>query len=169
MTILFKDESSIRLDLGQETPQALAERVIMNTLDQLECPYEAEVSLLLTGDEQIREMNRSFRQKDAVTDVLSFPLADFPEEGDFSFLEDSAAEEYFNPESGELMLGDIVINASRVISQAEEYGHSQIREFSFLIVHSLLHLTGYDHMEPEEEMRMRARQEQILSQLGIER
>ena len=169
MTILFKDESSIRLDLGQETPQALAERVIMNTLDQLECPYEAEVSLLLTGDEQIREMNRSFRQKDAVTDVLSFPLADFPEEGDFSFLEESAAEEYFNPESGELMLGDIVINASRVISQAEEYGHSQIREFSFLIVHSLLHLTGYDHMEPEEEMRMRARQEQILSQLGIER
>ena len=169
MTILFEDESSIRLDLGQETPQALAERVIMNTLDQLECPYEAEVSLLLTGDEQIREMNRSFRQKDAVTDVLSFPLADFPEEGDFSFLEDSAAEEYFNPESGELMLGDIVINASRVISQAEEYGHSQIREFSFLIVHSLLHLTGYDHMEPEEEMRMRARQEQILSQLGIER
>ena len=169
MTILFEDESSIRLDLGQETPQALAERVIMNTLDQLECPYEAEVSLLLTGDEQIREMNRSFRQKDAVTDVLSFPLADFPEEGDFSFLEESAAEEYFNPESGELMLGDIVINASRVISQAEEYGHSQIREFSFLIVHSLLHLTGYDHMEPEEEMRMRARQEQILSQLGIER
>lgn len=169
MTILFEDESSIRLDLGQETPQALAERVIMDTLDQLECPYEAEVSLLLTGDEQIREMNRSFRQKDAVTDVLSFPLADFPEEGDFSFLEESAAEEYFNPESGELMLGDIVINASRVISQAEEYGHSQIREFSFLIVHSLLHLTGYDHMEPEEEMRMRTRQEQILSQLGIER
>ena len=169
MTILFEDESSIGLDLGQETPQALAERVIISTLDQLGCPYEAEVSLLLTGDEQIREMNRSFRQKDAVTDVLSFPLADFPEEGDFSFLEESAAEEYFNPESGELMLGDIVINASRVISQAEEYGHSQIREYSFLIVHSLLHLTGYDHMEPDEEIRMRARQEQILSQLGIER
>ena len=169
MTIYFEDESNIELELGAAGPKALAEKVICGALDQLGCPYEAEISLLITTDDGIREMNKNFRDKDAVTDVLSFPMTDFPQEGDFSFLEEESSADYFNPESGELMLGDIVINAARVISQAEEYGHSRIREFAFLIVHSVLHLCGFDHMEPGQEERMRRRQDEILTQLGIER
>jgi probable rRNA maturation factor len=94
----------------------------------------------------------------------------FPSEGDFSFLEDDEeGADAFNPETGELLLGDIVICASRVISQAEAYGHSRKREYAFLITHSVLHLCGYDHMEEEERARMEEKQREILGRLGISR
>lgn len=85
----------------------------------------------------------------------------------FSFLEE--AEEYFDPESGELLLGDIVISKEKVISQAEEYGHSLEREFAFLIAHSMLHLFGYDHMEEKERLEMEQMQKEILDKLCIRR
>ena len=143
--------------------------VIEAALDELKCPYEAEVSLLITDNARIREMNRQFRQIDRPTDVLSFPMIQFDQPGDFSFLEEEEPEECFNPETGELVLGDIVISAEKVLEQAEEYGHSVKREYAFLIVHSVLHLTGYDHMVPEEAEWMEQRQRQILEQLHITR
>lgn len=136
-------------------------------LDYEECPYEAEVNLLLTMNEEIREMNARFREIDRATDVLSFPMVDYNEPGNFEFLEE--ADEYFHPESGELMLGDIVISKEKVLSQAEEYGHSPKREYAFLIAHSMLHLMGYDHMEEEERICMETRQNEILERLGITR
>ncbi|MCR5162006.1 MAG: rRNA maturation RNase YbeY [Lachnospiraceae bacterium] len=167
MTVNFENESEAILDLDAEK---LAYEVIAGALDVLECPYEAEVNLLITDEEGIREINRQFRNVDAPTDVLSFPMNQFPSEGDFSFLEDDEAEEdAFNPETGELLLGDIVICASRVISQAESYGHSRKREYAFLITHSVLHLCGYDHMEDEERERMEEKQREILGKLGITR
>ena len=110
-------------------------------------------------------MNRQFRGIDRPTDVLSFPMVDYEEPGKFDFLEE--AMEYFNPETGELMLGDIVISKEKVIAQAEEYGHSTQREYAFLIAHSMLHLFGYDHMEEDERAVMEQKQKEILEQLQI--
>ena len=166
MTLEFENESGTELGLPLEET---ARMVIEAALDELKCPYEAEVSLLITDNARIQEMNRQFRQIDRPTDVLSFPMIQFDQPGDFSFLEEEEPEECFNPETGELVLGDIVISAEKVLEQAEEYGHSAKREYAFLIVHSVLHLTGYDHMVPEEAEWMEQRQRQILEQLHITR
>ena len=94
-------------------------------------------------------------------------MIDYPEPGTFDFLEEE--EDCFDPESGELTLGDIVISKEKVLSQAEEYGHSPKREYAFLIAHSVLHLTGYDHMEEEERKTMERMQNEILNALNIVR
>lgn len=164
MTLYFEEEGGLELSLPCEE---LANKVAAAALDYVECPYEATVNLLLTMSDEIREMNKNFRNIDAATDVLSFPMVDYETSGDFSFLEE--AEEYFDPESGELLLGDIVISKEKVISQAEEYGHSQEREFAFLIAHSMLHLFGYDHMEEKERLEMEQMQKEILDKLCIRR
>lgn len=167
MTINFENESSHELNLPLEE---LARMVIEEALDYVECPYEAEVNLLITDNEQIREMNRNFRKIDRATDVLSFPMVDYEVPGDFDFLEDDTlTEDYFHPETGELLLGDIVISAEKVLEQAEEFGHSVKREYAFLIAHSMLHLSGYDHMEEEEAKVMEQKQREILEKLEITR
>ena len=164
MTLYFEDEGEVKLDLDCE---AIARTVIEEALDYENCPYEAEVNLLLTMNEQIHEMNQQFRGIDRATDVLSFPMIDYEEAGNFDFLEND--ESCFDPETGELMLGDIVISKEKVLAQAEEYGHSPKREYAFLIAHSMLHLFGYDHMEEEERATMEAKQREILDRLGIVR
>ena len=116
-------------------------------------------------NDEIQEMNRNFRSIDRSTDVLSFPMIDYEEAGNFDFLED--VMDAFHPDSGELMLGDIVISKEKVIAQAEEYGHSIEREYAFLIAHSMLHLFGYDHMEEDERIIMEQKQKEILKNLQI--
>ena len=152
------------------SPEEIAERTGQAVLEKVDCPYEATASLLITDDASIRDMNRQFRSIDRETDVLSFPMLDFIVPGDFTFLD---SEEnwgaYFEPESGELLLGDIVISAPRCLAQAKAYGHSVLREFAFLVAHSMLHLCGYDHIDPEEEKEMNALQEEILAGLGYTR
>ncbi len=162
MTLYFEEEGELTLPLSC---REIAEEVIETALDLTGCPYEAEVSLLLTMDAQIREMNTQFRGIERATDVLSFPMVEYPLPGEFGFLEEN--EGYFNPESGELSLGDIVISKEKVISQAEEYGHSVLREYAFLIVHSVLHLTGFDHMEEDERREMETKQDEIMKRLDI--
>ncbi len=164
MTLDFEEEGSLTLPLECEK---LAHTVVEAALDYVGCPYEAEVSLLLTMNEEIRQMNQEFRGIDKATDVLSFPMVDYETAGEFGFLEEH--REYFHPESGELLLGDIVISKEKVLSQAEEYGHSAKREYAFLIAHSVLHLTGYDHMEDDERLEMEQMQREILEQLEISR
>lgn len=164
MTLLFEEEGNLSLELPCEE---LAQKVIEAALDYERCPYETEVNLLLTMNEEIREMNRNFRKIDRATDVLSFPMVDYETPGEFDFLEDRM--DYFHPETGELMLGDIVISKEKVISQAEEYGHSIEREYAFLIAHSMLHLFGYDHMEEDERIVMEQKQAEILELLKISR
>ena len=162
MTLYFEEEGELTLPLPC---REIAEEVIETALDLTGCPYEAEVSLLLTMGAQIREMNTQFRGIERATDVLSFPMVEYPMSGEFGFLEEN--EGYFNPESGELSLGDIVISKEKVISQAEEYGHSVLREYAFLIVHSVLHLAGYDHMEEDERREMETKQDEIMKRLDI--
>lgn len=148
--------------------KALLNLVMQAVLDGENCPYEATVNLLMTDGAGIREYNKNYRDIDAETDVLSFPNLEFETPGDFSGAEEREAD-CFDPDSGELVLGDIILSADRVKEQAESYGHSELREFAFLIAHSMLHLCGYDHMEEAEAARMEAKQEEILEGLGITR
>ncbi|MDO4617027.1 MAG: rRNA maturation RNase YbeY [Lachnospiraceae bacterium] len=165
MTIIFENEQTIPFDFDCEKT---AEEVINRVLDDEGCPYESEVSLTFVDNEEIHRLNKEFRQIDRPTDVLSFPMIDFAAPADYAPLEAEDAEG-FNPETGELMLGDIVISVERAKEQAAEYGHDLRREISFLIAHSMLHLLGYDHMEPEEAAVMEAKQEAALTALGITR
>ena len=162
MTLLFEEEGELTLPLDC---QEIAEQVIDAALDYVGCPYEVEVNLLLTMNEQIQEMNSNFRDIDRATDVLSFPMVDYETPGDFDFLEER--DDCFHPETGELILGDIVISKEKVISQAEEFGHSLKREYAFLIAHSMLHLSGYDHMEEEERNEMERMQRELMEKLNI--
>lgn len=161
-SIYYEEEGSICLPFD---PEPTARTVIEEALEYEGCPYEAEVNLLLTTDEEIHAMNREFRQIDAPTDVLSFPMLEYKAPGDFTGFEGQEAS--FHPESGELLLGDIVISKDKVLKQAEEYGHSPKREFAFLIAHSMLHLFGYDHMEEGERLIMEQKQRDILEHVGI--
>ena len=166
MTLTFENEQDF--DLGFD-PEEVAAAVINGVLDQEACPYEAEVELILTDPENIRTMNREHRNIDRETDVLSFPMVDYPSPASFDFLETEEGDDCFNPDSGELMLGDIVISVARARAQAEEYGHTPERELAFLAVHGALHLLGYDHMKPEDEREMFRRQTEILNAMGMTR
>lgn len=164
MTINFENEQKQTFDFDF---LEIAELVINGVLDQEECPYEVEVSLVLTTDEEIRKTNKDFRNIDRATDVLSFPMVDFEQPADYDFLEEN--DSYFHPESGELILGDIMISIPRAVEQASEYGHSIKREYAFLIAHSVLHLLGYDHMGEEERFIMENKQREVMQTLKIVR
>ncbi len=139
----------------------LVRLAVKSALEYMEFGTKAEISLMFTDDEEIRELNREHRNIARATDVLSFPLLEYDEDGNI-------IEEYmdFNPD-GEMFLGDIVISLERAWAQAIEYGHSFEREIGFLTVHSMLHLFGYDHMTPEDEEEMFGYQEDILKSMGL--
>ena len=145
----------------------VAFQVMIAILDKEKCPYEATVDLTLTDDGAIHEINLQQRGIDRATDVLSFPMTQFPVAGEFDFLEEEM--DSFDPDSGELMLGDIVISVDHVKVQSEEYGHSLLREFAFLVAHSMYHLIGYDHMTEAEAAVMEEKQKNILNDLHINR
>lgn len=163
--IIVDDEAQVRLPIDA---QKVIDRVIPFAMEQLECPYEFQVSVLLTDADEVHRLNREFRGIDRTTDVLSFPMLELPAPGDFSAVDESDPES-FDPDTGELLLGDMVLNTSAVIAQAEEYGHTVERELAFLVLHSLLHLAGWDHEEERERIQMETLQEKILQDLHIER
>ncbi len=147
--------------------QALAEKVAEHVLDMEKCPYDAQVNLVLTDNDEIKRVNTEFRNIERPTDVLSFPMIPFESPADYRIVEED--ESYFDLDTDELLLGDIMISVDKVFAQAEEYGHSVTREFCFLVAHSMLHLLGYDHMTPEEAAVMEAKQAKALDDLGISR
>ena len=165
MTILVENEAERELDFDYEE---VIKSVINKTLETENCPYETEVNVLLTGNGELHTANKEFRGIDRPTDVLSFPMVDYEFPSDFSFV-DKNPESYLNPETDELLLGDIMISVDKVYEQADEYGHSRKREFAFLIAHSMLHLLGYDHIDEAERKVMEVKQEAILDALGITR
>lgn len=163
MTILLEEETEVSVDFDYH---ALANEVIVAACDAEQCPYEAEVNLTLVDLASIHQINREYRGIDQPTDVLSFPMQTYETPADFSHVED-CVEENFNPDTGELLLGDIILCVDKVKQQAHTYGHSEKREFAFLILHSMLHLFGYDHETEQEREEMEARQRSILDALGI--
>ena len=131
----------------------------------LECEnhdFDAEISVTLTDNDEIREINREHRGIDKETDVLSFPLYDFETPSVFD-------EAQVSIDGDVRVLGDIVISVEKIIAQAAEYGHSVEREMSYMTVHSMLHLLGYDHMTDEDKTLMRSREEKVMEYLDINR
>lgn len=162
MTVNIEDEAEKMLNIPYEK---IIKKVIHEAADYAECPYEAEINVILTDNESIHQINLETREIDRPTDVLSFPTLEYETPGDFSIITDDSYD--FNPDTGELMLGDIVISVDKVEEQAQAYGHSTERELGFLVAHSMLHLFGYDHMEEEERIVMEKKQEEILQRCNI--
>ncbi|MCX7950449.1 MAG: rRNA maturation RNase YbeY [Clostridiales bacterium] len=143
----------------------LIEKTIDESLKFEKFNLNYEISVVLTDNEEIRQINKLYRGIDRDTDVLSFPMLEYDE----GYEEDGDIEvdfEDLNPETGGVVLGDIVVSLEKARQQAEEYGHSFERELSFLIVHSVLHLLGYDHENDSDRAIMREKEENILSNLG---
>jgi len=129
------------------------------------------VSVTFVDNESIRKLNKEYRNIDKETDVLSFPLLEFEEsdeEKDVKILLDDL-DAYKNPESGDIMLGDIIISYEKAKEQAEEYGHSLEREMIFLLTHGVYHLLGYDHDNEEREEKMLGKQNAVLNKMGLKR
>lgn len=165
MQLYLDNETEHQFDFDVES---IALKVINKVLEVEKCPYDVEVNLLLTDNDGIREYNCQMRDIDSPTDVLSFPGLFFEEPSVF-FIAPGEEMDYTNPESGMIILGDIIISVDKVLEQADEYGHSVMREFAFLVAHSMYHLCGYDHMTETEAAVMEDKQAAVLAELAITR
>ena len=157
---LYFDNQQDKVD-KTEALDLLIERVLTMALNVEAPDGHYEISILYVDNTEIRELNKTYRDIDSSTDVLSFPMLDFEIPGEI--------RDETNELDDTVALGDIVLSLEQAAVQAEEYGHSFTREVAFLTVHSLLHLLGYDHMEEEERVVMRAKEEALLSQMNITR
>lgn len=150
----------------KETVGAEIEKAVRNVceavLNEEECNFNAQISITLVDNDEIRAINKEQRGIDKVTDVLSFPMLEFDEDGN--------ADGEFEMDGDYVVLGDIVISMERAHEQANEFGHSFLRETAFLVAHSMLHLLGYDHVDDKAgEEIMCEKQEKVLNLLGITR
>jgi len=146
-----------------EGTRSFIRKVIRTALAAEGVSFPCEVDVSVTGDEGIHQVNLDMRQVDRPTDVLSFPVFNLTP-GELPGEEDA------DPATGLVPLGDMMISLERVQAQAKEYGHSNRRELAYLVVHSVLHLLGYDHLdEGTQKARMRAREDAIMAELGLER
>lgn len=151
-----------KLEFTEEL-EKIVQTAVSTTLDVIGgADTDFEVSILITDDEGIHEINRDYREIDSPTDVLSFPILEFDEDG--VMLEESG-----DYDGDFLLLGDIVISLERAAKQAEEYGHSLMREVGFLTVHSTLHLLGFDHMEEPFTSVMQGREREIMEKMNLTR
>ena len=149
------------IDVADLLPLTLIRRCIWKTLYYEGAKFPCEVSVLITDDDGIRKINRRFRGVDSSTDVLSFPMQEFSPPG-----WNTEQIEGIDPETGVVPLGDIILSFERTDVQARENGHTRELEASYLIVHSVMHLLGYDHMdEAEEKRQMRDREKEIMQKL----
>nr|WP_316614162.1 rRNA maturation RNase YbeY [uncultured Ruminococcus sp.] len=151
--IITDRQKKVRIPTGL---RMLIRRACIAVLREEKFEGDSEVSVSFVDNEEIRKLNKEFRNIDSATDVLSFPLG---ENGVYDV----------NPDTGAKLLGDVVISMERAQKQAMEYGHSFEREVCYLTVHSMLHLLGYDHMEPQEKAEMRAKEETVIARIGLER
>ena len=158
MAVYIENPSGCRFQFHYKV---VIQKAINAVLEDLDIPKELDVNVLIVSPEEIRRINRETRDIDKVTDILSFPYFEYQEAGVFDRSQYDPAEEE--------ILGDIVVCGEKILSQAEEYGHSQKRELAFLIVHSMLHLTGYDHMEKKDAALMEEQQKRIMELIGISR
>ncbi len=151
-----------KLDFTPELEETI-QLAVSTTLDTIsDTETDFEVSILITDNDGIHEINKEYRDIDSATDVLSFPILEFDEDG--VMLEESG-----NFDGDFLLLGDIVISLERAKAQAEEYGHSLKREVGFLTVHSTLHLLGFDHNEEPFTTIMRTREKEIMEKMNLTR
>lgn len=165
MHYFFENETDIIFEFDTHK---IIQLIVDEVLDMEGCEYEAQVNVILTDNEGIRAVNKEYRNLDKETDVLSFPNLEFKTPG-FKDIEERLDASVIDPDTEELILGDIMISVDKVKEQAQNYGHSLKREFAFLVAHSMLHLSGYDHMTPEDAKLMEEKQETVLQKLNITR
>ncbi len=166
MSVIISNEIEAQFDFDYEK---VINDVIATSIEYIKCPYECMVEVDIVNNDEIQAINKEFREIDRPTDVLSFPLVEYDKAGEFDFLEETEAFVNFEPESGELVLGNIILCYEKILSQAKEYGHEIKRELAFLVAHSMFHLFGFDHIEDEERIEMERMQEEVLKELGIVR
>ena len=158
--IIIENEQE-KEEVTEEVTEAI-NNVCEAVLKEEACDFDAQISITLVDNESIREINKEQRDIDRATDVLSFPMLEFDEDGN--------ADGDYEMDGEFVMLGDIVISMERAREQSIEYGHSFLREIAFLTAHSMLHLLGYDHVDNAEgEKIMCEKQEKVLNLLGITR
>lgn len=166
--MIYIDDRQDKIPVNEELKKNI-ESVIEYTLKEEKVKMPCEVSVIFVDNNEIREINRENRDIDKATDVLSFPMLDYPEGKVFK---EVYLDYNFHPsdlDEGNLVLGDIVLSLEKAEEQRIEFGHSFLREAAYLTVHSVLHLLGYDHMEEEEKRIMRKREEEILKEFSISR
>lgn len=166
--MIYVDNRQDKIEVSKEFIENL-EKVIEFTLKEEEVLIPSEISMIFVDNEEIREINNETRGIDRATDVLSFPMLDYEDKKVFKELYKDKDFDITFMDGEELVLGDIVLSLERALEQSKEYNHSFEREASYLVVHSVLHLLGYDHMEELDKKIMRKREEDILSKLNIRR
>ena len=148
---------------NEDEVRALVEKCARNVLSRENVDFPAEIDITVVDADTIREMNAEYRSKDSVTDVLSFPM--------YEFYNGEPREELDEePDTGCVMLGDMILCYTRACEQAKEFGHSAARECGYLTTHSMLHLLGYDHERNHEDTRlMRSKEEEYMNAIGLTR
>jgi probable rRNA maturation factor len=164
--MIYVDNRQNKLEVNDNLIEKLT-KVIELTLKEEEVDIQCEISLLFVDNDEIKEINNSTRGINRETDVLSFPMLEYENKKVFKNIYKNHKFSQCDFDGDELVLGDIVLSLEKALEQSEEFNHSYEREASYLVVHSVLHLLGYDHMEDDEKKIMRSREEEILNKLNI--
>lgn len=164
--MIFIDNRQDKIEVTEEL-ENIIKNVIEYALKEEQVNISCEISIIFIDNEEIKVINKENRNIDKVTDVLSFPMLDYPKGKVFKEVYCNCEFEESDLDDGNLVLGDIALSLERAKEQSIEFGHSFLREASYLTVHSVLHLLGYDHMEEEEKACMRKREEEILNKFEL--
>lgn len=166
--MIYVDNRQKKINITDEEVEEL-KKVILCALKEEEVEVPTEISLVFVDNEEIREINNDTRNIDRETDVLSFPMLDYEDKKVFKEMYKNYDFDVTYRDGEDIVLGDIVLSLEKALEQSKEYNHSFQREASYLVVHSVLHLLGYDHMVEEDKTVMRRREEEILEKLNITR
>lgn len=166
--MILCDNRQNKVEITEEL-SSLLQNIIDYTLKEEKVDLEYEISLIYVDNETIKKINRDYRGIDRETDVLSFPMIEYPQKKVYKdiYLNYKFDESYFDDKC--LVLGDIAVSLEKALEQSSDFGHSFFRETAYLIVHSTLHLLGYDHIEDEDKDKMRKREEAILESFSLRR
>ena len=166
--MIYVDNRQKKINITDEEVEEL-KKVILCALKEEEVEVPTEISLVFVDNEEIREINNDTRNIDRETDVLSLPMLDYEDKKVFKEMYKNYDFDVTYKDGEDIVLGDIVLSLEKALEQSKEYNHSFQREASYLVVHSVLHLLGYDHMVEEDKTVMRRREEEILEKLNITR
>ncbi|MBU3216460.1 rRNA maturation RNase YbeY [Clostridium estertheticum] len=166
--MILIDNRQNKIEVTKELKTVIKD-VIEYTLCEEKLSIDNEVSVIFIDNEEIKEINKKYRGIDKITDVLSFPMLNYPENKVFKEVYINYKFDQSDLYDEKLVIGDVALSLERAKQQSDEFGHSFIRECAYLTVHSILHLLGYDHMEEDQKNIMRKREEEILKNFSLTR
>ena len=166
--MIFIDNRQTKVEVCEGLEDAVKE-IIAHALKEECISIEYEISVIFVDNDKIKEINKNFRNIDKSTDVLSFPMLNYPGSLVFKDAYINYNFKFSDLDEGKLILGDIAISLEKALEQSKEYNHSFFREVCYLSIHSVLHLLGYDHIEKIDKVKMRTREEEILNKFNVKR